>query len=158
MFGVGVILIALAVAVVFDSVWAAGIVLASLPIALAGVAAAFLIADAPFTREAAVGVIIVIGLAVNHTILLADAALRRRLAGPLGRNAIIRASAERSGMIVIVTATTLASLIPLAWGTEANSLFGAIALATAGGVAAGTIGTMLVLPAQLVGQRRRPAA
>jgi multidrug efflux pump subunit AcrB len=156
-FGVGVILVALAVAVVFDSVWAAGIVLASLPIALAGVAAAFLIADAPFTREAAVGVIIVIGLAVNQTILLADAALRRRLAGPLGMNAIIRASAERSGMIVIVTATTLASLIPLAWGTDANSLFGAIALATAGGIAAGTIGTMLVLPALFVGRRRQAA-
>lgn len=98
--------------------------------------------------------IVVIGLAVNQTILLADAALRRRLHGPLGVNAIIRASAERSGMIVIVTATTLASLIPLAWGTDANSLFGAIALATAGGIAAGTIGTMLVLPALFVGRRR----
>jgi HAE1 family hydrophobic/amphiphilic exporter-1 len=126
--------------------------------ALAGVAGAFLIADAPFTREAAVGVIIVIGLAVNQTILLADAALRRRRRGALGCNAIIRASAERSGMIVIVTATTLASLVPLAWGTDANSLFGAIALATAGGIAAGTIGTMLVLPALFVGRRRRPAA
>jgi multidrug efflux pump subunit AcrB len=157
-FGVGVILVALAVAVVFDSVWAAGIVLASLPMALAGVAGAFLIADAPFTREAAVGVIIVIGLAVNQTILLADAALRRRRHGRLGFNAIIRASAERSGMIVIVTATTLASLIPLAWGTDANSLFGAIALATAGGIAAGTIGTMLVLPALFVGRRRQAAA
>ena len=106
-------------------------VLASLPIALSGVAAAFLIAGEPFTREAAVGVIIVVGLAVNQTILLVDATLRRRLMGPLGRHAIVRAAAERSGMIVIVTATTLASLIPLAWGTGANSLFGAIALATA---------------------------
>ena len=56
-------------------------------------------------------------------------------------------------MIVIVTATTLASLIPLAWGTGTDSLFGAIALATAGGTLAGTIGTMLVLPA-LFGARR----
>jgi multidrug efflux pump subunit AcrB len=156
-FGVGVILVALAVAVVFDSAWSAGMVLASLPIALSGVAGAFLAAGEPFTREAAVGVIIVVGLAVNQTILLVDAALRRRLAGPLGRHAIIRAAAERSGMIVIVTATTLASLIPLAWGTGANSLFGAIALATAGGTVAGTIGTMLVLPA-LFGRRRSVAS
>ena len=154
-FCVGVILVALAVAVVFDSVWSAGMVLASLPIALSGVAAAFLIAGEAFTREAAVGVIIVVGLAVNQTILLVDAALRRRLQGPLGRHAIIRAATERSGMIIVVTATTLASLIPLAWGTGTNSLFGAIALATAGGTVAGTIGTMLVLPAVFVGRRRR---
>ena len=133
-------------------------VLASLPIALSGVAAAFLIADAPFTREAAVGVIIVVGLAVNQTILLVDAALRRRLQGPLGRHAIVRAATERSGMIVIVTATTLASLVPLAWGTGTNSLFGAIALATAGGTVAGTLGTMLVLPAVFGGRRGRTLA
>lgn len=146
-FGVGVVLVLLAVAVVFDSAWSAGMVLASLPIALSGVAGAFLLTGTQFTREAAVGVIIVVGLSVNQTILLVDAALRRRMGGPLGRHAIIRAAAERSGMIVVVTATTLASLIPLAWGTDANSLFGAIALATAGGTVAGTIGTMLVVPA-----------
>ena len=146
-FGIGVVLVLLAVAVVFDSAWGAGMVLASLPMALTGVAAAFLLADTPFTREAAVGVIIVVGLAVNQTILLVDAALRRRQAGPLGRHAIVRAATERSGMIVIVTATTLASLVPLAWGTDADSLFGAIALATAGGTVAGTIGTMIVMPA-----------
>jgi hypothetical protein len=39
----------------------------------------------------------------------------------------------RDVLIMIVTATTLGSLIPLAWGTGANSLFGAIGLATAGG-------------------------
>lgn len=154
-FGVGVVLVLLAVAVVFDSAWSAGMVLASLPIALTGVAAAFLLADTPFTREAAVGVIIVVGLAVNQTILLVDAALRRRHAGRLGRHAIVRAATERSGMIVIVTATTMASLVPLAWGTNANSLFGAIALATAGGTLAGTIGTMVVMPALFAPLSRR---
>jgi multidrug efflux pump subunit AcrB len=63
-------------------------------------------------------------------------------------------------MIVLVTLTSLASLIPLAIGTSASSLFGAIALATAGGTVAGTLGAMLVVPAFLVrrsGNRRKPA-
>jgi multidrug efflux pump subunit AcrB len=56
-------------------------------------------------------------------------------------------------MIVMVTLTTIASLVPLAVGTDSNSLFGSIALATAGGTVAGTIGAMLVLPALLAGRR-----
>lgn len=65
-FGIGMALVILAVALVFDSVWAIAMVFAALPVALAGSAAAFWIARAPFSREAAVGVILVIGLAVNQ--------------------------------------------------------------------------------------------
>lgn len=57
-------------------------------------------------------------------------------------------------MITLITFTTLASLIPLAVGTTAEDLFGAIALATAGGTVAGTIGAMFLLPPMLVCRRR----
>ncbi len=154
-FALGVVLVILSVAMVFDSSWGAGMVFLSLPIALAGVMAAFWLADAAFTREAAVGVILVVGLAVNQSILLVDAALERRRAHPLGRLAparVLRSALDRSGMIMMVTLTTIASLIPLAVGTSSSSLFGAIALATAGGTVAGTFGAMLVLPAMLGGR------
>jgi multidrug efflux pump subunit AcrB len=166
-FAVGVALVVLAVAFVFDSAWAAGMVLVSLPLALAGVVAAFWVAEAAFTREAAVGVILVVGLAVNQAILLVDAALgwkrggaerwsdgatERHLTGP----AVVRACLDRAEMIVLVTLTTMASLIPLAVGSATDTLFGAIALATAGGTVAGTIGAMLILPALLAGRRTGP--
>ena len=157
-FAIGVVLVILSVAMVFDSIWGAAMVFASLPIALAGVMAAFWMADAAFTREAAVGVILVVGLAVNQAILLVDAALERRLASATGRlraGRVLRSALDRSGMIVMVTLTTIASLVPLAVGTDSDSLFGAIALATAGGTVAGTIGAMLVLPAMLAGRRVR---
>jgi HAE1 family hydrophobic/amphiphilic exporter-1 len=152
-FGIGVTLVVLAVAIVFDSVWAAAMVFLSLPIALAGVAAAFWLAKAAFTREAAVGVVLVVGLAVNQVILVVDAALahRRRNAARFGRPFIrvsdaFRAALERSGTIMLVTLTTLASLIPLAYHTKVTDLFGSIALATAGGTVAGTIGAMFIMP------------
>lgn len=152
-FGIGVTLVLLAVALVFDSVWAAGMVLVSLPLALAGVAAAFWLAKAPFTREAAVGVILVVGLAVNQTILLVDAVLPlRRKYGRLTRGVLLRALLDRVGMIVIVTAAALASLIPLSVGTGTDTLFGAIALATAGGTVAGTLGVLFVLPSVFGGR------
>jgi len=52
-----------------------------------------------------------------------------------------------------VTLSALASLLPLSIGTPTTSLFGAIALATAGGTVAGTIGTLFVMPAMLFGRR-----
>ena len=139
--------------------------------------AAFWWTGAAFTREAAVGVILVVGLAVNQCVLLVDAALERRLrraagsehedgAGntsgeatrPRGLSGadVLRSALDRSGMIVLITLTTMASLIPLAVGTSATTLFGAIALATAGGTVAGTIGALFVLPALVMG-RARPA-
>jgi multidrug efflux pump subunit AcrB len=156
-FALGIALVLLSVAAVFDSAWGAAMVFASLPIALGGVIAAFWAADAAFTREAAVGVILVVGLAVNQSILLVDAALERRrksASGTLRGAHVYRAALDRSGMIMMVTLTTIASLVPLAVGTSATTLFGAIALATAGGTLAGTIGAMLILPALLAGRRK----
>ena len=162
-FGVGLALVILSVAMVFDSVWASAMVFLSIPLALGGVMAAFWMTGAAFTREAAVGVILVVGHGVNQAILLIDAALarRRRQTAPGGRQSWLtaaqscRAALERSGMIVLVTLTTLASLLPLAIGAPTTSLFGAIALAATGGMLAGTIGAMFVMPAMLVGRKRR---
>jgi multidrug efflux pump subunit AcrB len=160
-FGIGVVLVILAVALVFDSIWATSIIFLSLPIALGGVIFAFWVMKAAFTREAAVGVILVIGLAVNQSILVTDAGLARRRArmsrGPvgLGRMDALRSALDRAGMVILVTLTSMASLIPLAVGTSTQDIFGAIALATAGGTIFGTIGALFIVPALLVGRRRR---
>ncbi len=155
-FGTGVVLVILAVAMVFDSIWAAAMVFLSLPLCLGGVAATFWITKTAFSREAAVGVILVVGLAVHQAILLVDAALEKRRSARLTVDDILAAASDRAGMIILVTLTTLASLIPLAVGTRADSLFGSIALATAGGTVAGTIGALWIVPAYLLG-RRKPA-
>ena len=161
-FGAGMVLVIISVALVFDSAWAALAVFLSLPVSVAGVAAIFWATDTAFGREAAVGLILVIGLAVNQTILLVDAALERRR-GRLGTTRspirltpadVIAAANDRAGMIVLVTLVTMASLIPLAVGTDPDSLFGSIALATAGGTIAGTVGALFVMPVILVGRRQ----
>ena len=161
-FAIGVTLVLLTVAIVFDSVWAAAMVFCTLPIALGGVIAAFWIAGAAFTREAAVGVILVVGLAVHQAILMIDAALLRRRHGSRDRQLhrltplrTLRASIDRAGMIVLVTLASLASLLPLAIGEKTDTLFGAIALATAGGTLAGTVAAMFILPALLVRRAER---
>jgi multidrug efflux pump subunit AcrB len=62
---------------------------------------------------------------------------------------------DRAGMVILITLTSMASLIPLAVGTSTQDIFGAIALATAGGTVFGTLGAMFVVPALLVGRRKR---
>jgi HAE1 family hydrophobic/amphiphilic exporter-1 len=154
-FALGIALVVLTVALVFDSVWGAVMVLISLPIALTGVVAAFWATDTAFTREAAVGVILVVGLAVNQTILLVDAALEaRRRTGTVRAAAVMRAALDRADMIVVVTLAALASLAPLSLGTGSDSLFGGIALATAGGTIAGTLGVLFLMPALMLAAGR----
>jgi hydrophobic/amphiphilic exporter-1 (mainly G- bacteria), HAE1 family len=161
-FAAGVTLVILAVAIVFNSVWATAMVFLALPLCLAGVAAVFWATGTAFSREAAVGVILVVGLAVHQAILLVDAALEKRRAGGqrvrLTVEHVLEAAADRAGMIMLVTLTTLASLIPLAVGADSDNMFSAIALATAGGTIAGTIGALFIVPAYLVGRRRSTRA
>jgi len=109
-------------------------------------------------------VILVVGLAVHQAILMIDAALQRRRAETVNRQLhrltplrTLRAAVDRSGMIVLVTLASLASLLPLAVGEKTDTLFGAIALATAGGTLAGTLAAMVILPALLVRKVRRSA-
>lgn len=160
-FAMGVLLVVLVVALVFDSIWGSWMVFLSLPLALAGVGGAFWAFGAAFTREAAVGVVLVVGLAVNQSILLVDRALfkRRAQAAAGGTSAlhagqVMQSALDRIGMIILVTFTSLASLGPLSLGTKSNDMFGAIALATAGGTLAGTLAAMFVIPALLVGRRQ----
>ena len=162
-FAGGAVLVVLAIAAVFDSTWAAALVVPSIPFALSGAAAAFWISGATFTREAAVGAILVVGLAVNQSILFVDACLARRREPGGGRRSltagdVLRAARERAGVVMVVTLTTLASLAPLTVGTDPSELFGAIALAAVGGTLAGTVGALAVLPALAVRWRVRGTA
>jgi HAE1 family hydrophobic/amphiphilic exporter-1 len=156
-FAAGVILVLLSVAMVFDSTWAALMVFLSLPLCLAGVAAIFWVTKTSFSREAVVGVILVVGHAVNQSILLVDAALEKRRARRLTIDDILHAASDRAGMIILVTLTTLGSLIPLAVGTDVDSLFGSIALAMAGGMFAGTLGALWIVPTFLMGRKGKTA-
>jgi len=159
---VGIALVLLVIAFVFDSVWAAAVAFAGLPLALAGVMLAFWLTGEPFTREAAVGLILVVGLTVNQTIILVDAAMKVRsrnvkrsgssaLTGPQ----IIRAASSCFELIVLVTAVALGSFLPLAVATKQRDLFGSIAIAGLGGTLASLVAALFVLPVLLAVVRPR---
>jgi preprotein translocase subunit SecF len=147
-------LVVLTVALVFDSVWGAAMVFLSLPLALSGVAAAFWMFKVAFTREAAVGVILVVGLAVHQSILLVDAALNRRRAhrdsggdARLDAGMVLRAARSRASRAI----TCFAGVAHSVGGTDGDS-HSAIAWRRPRTVA-GTVGAMFVMPLLLVGRQ-----
>ena len=155
-----VVLVFMVLAGSFESLLHPVTVLASIPLALIGVAAALVPAGAPIGVMAMIGLVVLAGVAVNDTILLAEAARRFIAEGVETRRALARAAALRLRPIVMTTATTVLALVPLALGTgEAAQLRSPMALTVIGGLIASTLGSLFVIPPLYVLiERLRPRA
>src|SRR5690606_34011291 len=93
---VSLLLVFMVTAALFESLRQPLVVLLSVPMALIGVFLIFFYANASFTREAYIGVIMMGGVVVNNAILLVDHInhVRRETSLPL-RDAILRGTLER---------------------------------------------------------------
>jgi hydrophobic/amphiphilic exporter-1 (mainly G- bacteria), HAE1 family len=139
-----------ATAALFESVRQPLCVLASVPLGWIGGFGVFVAADATFTREAGVGLVLLGGIGVNNAILLVDHINRTRAAG-VGElvSAITRATQERARPILMTTATTLGGIVPLVFAapTPDAAPWSGIAYVLAGGILASTVATLTVTPA-----------
>jgi len=120
------------------------------PMALIGVFLLFFYADAHFTREAYIGVIMMGGIVVNNAILLVDHINRVRREHTLAlKEAILRGTMERVRPILMTSATTITALLPLVlFAPSANAnIWNAIAYTLIGGLLASTFLVLTVTPA-----------
>ena len=90
------------------------LILVALPFSFFGVAFGLSITDNPLSFFAMIGIIGLIGIAVNNTILLVDNATHHQKEGMGPVGAIAQAMRERFRPLVTTTLTTIAALIPLA--------------------------------------------
>jgi len=156
--GMALLLVFMVLAGTFESLIHPLTVVASVPLALIGVAAVLLPTGRPVGVMEMLGMIVLAGVAVNDAILLVDAA-RRLIAGGMPRgDALARAASIRLRPILMTTATTVLALAPLALGTgEAARLRSPMALTIIGGMLASTLGCLLVIPClYLLLDRLRP--
>jgi HAE1 family hydrophobic/amphiphilic exporter-1 len=145
--GLAMLLVVMVLAGSFESLRHPLTVLAAVPLGLVGVAVALVPQGRPVGVMAALGIIVLAGVAVNDAILLVEEARRQRLEGLGGREAIARASGLRLRPILMTTATTVLALLPLALGVgEAAELRTPLALAVIGGLLASTAGALFVIP------------
>ncbi|MEE8378220.1 MAG: efflux RND transporter permease subunit [Candidatus Aminicenantaceae bacterium] len=143
-----IILVYMVMASQFESLLHPFVILLTIP--LAGVGAVLLLwtLRMPFNIRSMIGIIILVGIAVNDSIILVDRINQNRRAGMDIPSAIIDAGQTRIRPILITSITTILALLPLTFGIgEGSSLRAPMALAVIGGLVTSTALTLVVIPA-----------
>ncbi|HXV76658.1 MAG TPA: efflux RND transporter permease subunit [Candidatus Polarisedimenticolaceae bacterium] len=155
-----VMLVFMVLAGTFESLIHPLTVVASIPLALVGVAVVLWPIGRPLGVMELLGAIVLAGVAVNDAILLVDAARRLLATGIPRREALARAAGIRLRPILMTSATTVLAMLPLAIGSgEAARLRSPLALTIIGGMIASTVASLSVTPAlYLILDRLRPTA
>jgi len=123
------------------------IFLTSVPFGLAGASLGFLLLGRPFTMTAFVGLIALVGIVVNNSIVLVDYAniLRRR--GRKKDEAIVEASRRRLRPVLMSALTTAFGVLPLAiLRLEGSEFWEGLGVALSGGLLFSLIITLIVVP------------
>ena len=142
-----IILIYLIMAMQFKSLIQPLIILVTIPFSLVGAFILLFITRQGLNISVGMGVITLIGIAVNNAIVLVDYANRMVQLQMSGSDALIKAVSVRLRPIILTSATTIAALIPTAIGTTIGShIFQAFSIAVIGGLAAGMFSTLVLVP------------
>jgi len=122
-------------------------VMVAVPLSVIGIALALWLAQMPVSMPVLVGLILLIGIVVNNSIILIDFIQQRRAAGDDRRIAIESSVEARFRPIMMTSLSTIVGMIPLAmeWALGAER-FSPLAVAVIGGMTAATFLTMIVIP------------
>lgn len=113
------------------------------PLALIGVVAVLLLSRAPLGFVAVLGVLALIGILIRNSVILIMMIEQLRREGHTPWDAVFEATQHRMRPIVLTAAAATLGLIPIA----REVFWGPMAYAMMGGIASGTILTLLFLPA-----------
>jgi len=129
-------------------------ILAAIPLSLAGGIIAVEGLGLGIDASIGMGALTIIGIAVNNGIVLVDFANRGLAEGLTLMQAWKQAVHVRLRPVLMTAATTAASLLPIALGIGgASGIFRPFAVMVIGGLFAAMAGTLIVLPALLMGRQ-----
>ncbi|MFC2089441.1 efflux RND transporter permease subunit [Bacteroidota bacterium] len=141
------VLVYMVLAAQFENLLHPFTILLTVPLAIVGAVAMFFILGTSLNIMAIIGIIMLVGIAVNDSIILVDAINQFRREGTELRDAIIAAGQRRIRPILMTTATTILALLPLTFGFgESASLRSPMAWAVIGGLITSTLLTLVVIP------------
>ncbi len=142
-----IILVYMVLASQFESLIHPFTILLTIPLAGVGAILIFFIAGLSLNIMAYIGIIMLIGIAVNDSIILVDAINRLKKEGKKRLEAILEAGQYRIRPIIMTSLTTILALLPLTFGFgESASLRQPMALAVIGGLVTSTLLTLVVIP------------
>lgn len=142
-----IILIYMVLASQFESLVHPFTIILTIPLAAVGAILIFFFMGLPLNIMAYIGIIMLVGIAVNDSIILVDAINRLKWQGMPLREAIVAAGQQRIRPIIMTSLTTILALLPLTFGFgESASLRAPMALAVIGGLVTSTLLTLVVIP------------
>ena len=132
---IALLLMLLLITIQFRSLAQSLLIFLAVPFSFFGVFTALSASDNPLSFLAVVGFIALIGVAVNNTILLVDAANQERREGATASEAIQSAVTSRFRPLVATTLTTVGGLLPLSisdpfWESLGFTLMGGLVSST----------------------------
>jgi multidrug efflux pump subunit AcrB len=136
----------------FNSAFQPLIVMIAIPFGLIGVISAFALHQQALGFLAMLGVVGLTGIVVNDSLILVNLANRMRAHEPNRpyRDIVVEATKSRMRPIVLTSITTVAGLLPMAYGIGGSDPFSApMALAMGYGILFATPLTLLLLPCMM---------
>ncbi|QKE73938.1 efflux RND transporter permease subunit [Arthrobacter citreus] len=122
-------------------------VLLSIPLALSGVVISLVIAGGEWNLAALIGVLMLTGIVVTNGIVLVDKIERNRKNGMNIEDAVISGSLSRIRPILITAATTILTLLPLAFSHQGDTVISqTLGIVVIGGMITSTLNSFLVIP------------
>ncbi len=142
-----VILVYMVMASQFESLMHPFTILLTVPLAVAGSILLFIITGVNLNIMAAIGIIMLVGIAVNDSILLVDRIGQLRSRGYELFEAIIASAQQRIRPILMTSITTILALLPMALSQADGAEFQRpMAIAVIGGLIASTLLSLTVIP------------
>ncbi len=118
------------------------IILCTVPFVLTGVVAAILISGKPFSFVALAGTLGLIGMIIKNSIVLMDEINLQISQGVPPAKALVDGSQSRLRAVMMAALTTILGMIPLL----PDPMFGPMAVSIMGGLAFGTVITLVLVP------------
>jgi hydrophobic/amphiphilic exporter-1 (mainly G- bacteria), HAE1 family len=142
-----IVLIYMVLAAQFESLLHPFTIILTVPLAAVGIIFIFFALNMPLNVMAYIGIIMLMGIAVNDSIILVDAINQLRTDGKSLIPAIIEAGQLRIRPIIMTSLTTILALLPLTIGFgESAALRAPMAIAVIGGLVSSTVLTLIVIP------------
>ncbi len=143
----GIVLVYLVMAALFNSMATPFVIMFTLPMALIGALGALVLTGERISLVSAIGIIMLVGLMGRNAILLVDYTNTLRRRGMERTGAIIDAGATRLRPILMTTVATIVGMLPIAlrFG-RASEIRAPMAIVVIGGLLVSSLLTLVVIP------------
>lgn len=142
-----VVLVYMVLASQFESLLHPFTILLTIPLAVVGAILLFFITGTTINMMGVIGIVMLVGIAVNNSIILVDRINQLKADSADLTDAIVEAGRQRIRPIIMTTLTTVLALLPMTFSFgEGASLRSPMAIAVIGGLLTSTLMSLMVIP------------